>query len=347
MTSTPHTRVALLGCGGIQAKHARTFLARPDAQIAALCDVSDAAIESLIERLNAPEALKGVPRFTDPEAMYDAVELEAVSIATPHTLHFEQAMAALGRGLHVLLEKPMVTQADHARALAAEVERRGKVLIVAYNTPCSTELAYIRQLIRSGELGRLELISGHLSQNWMRATAGSWRQKPELSGGGQAYDSGAHPLASMCWAVESPVQEVYALVDNLGTPVDINSAFTIRFANGAFAALAISGNCPTNGAHMAMMFTDGKIEFDPWTASQVKVWKGKEPIDPLPITGQKVTPAINFLDAIAGKDQPRSTAATGIILSELMDLIYESARTGQPAKPAEAQRLAAGGASAG
>ncbi len=326
-------RIGLLGCGGIQAKHARTFRARPDATIAALCDVSDAAIDRLIERLDAPDALKDAPRFTEPAAMYDALELDAVSIATPHTLHFDQAMQALGRGLHVLLEKPMVTQADHAHTLAAEVARRGKVLIVAYNTPCSAELAYIRTLLRSGELGQIELISGHLSQGWMKGTTGSWRQDPGLSGGGQAYDSGAHPLASMCWAVESPVEEVYALVDNHGTPVDINSAFTIRFANGAFAAISISGNCPTNGAHMAFMLTEGKIEFDPWGAAWVKVWKGKEERKTLPITGEAVTPAINFLDAIAGKNEPRSTATTGIILSELMDLIYESARTGQPARP--------------
>jgi len=333
MTSSAPVRVGLLGCGGIQAKHARTFLARNDARIAALCDVSDAAIDKLVERLESPAKLKDVPRFTGPAAMYDGAELDAVSIATPHTLHFEQAMEALGRGLHVLLEKPMVTQADHAHTLAAEVGRSGKVLIVAYNTPCSAELAYIRQLLRSGELGQLELISGHLSQGWMKGTTGSWRQDPRLSGGGQAYDSGAHPLASMCWAVESPVEEVYALVDNHGTPVDINSAFTIRFANGAFAAISISGNCPANGAHMALMLTDGKIEFNPWNASWVKVWKGKEPLEKLPITGEPVSPAANFLDAVAGKDEPRSTAATGIILSELMDLIYESARTGHPARP--------------
>lgn len=326
-------RIALLGCGGIQGKHVRTFLEREDAQIVALCDIAESQVQKFVDRLELDEKVPGVARYTDPAKMYAEVKPDAVSICTPHTQHYEQAVAALDAGCHVLMEKPMVTEAEHAYLLDEKVKASGKVFLVGYNTPCSPEMNYLRDLIRSGELGKLELISGHLSQSWMKPTTGLWRQDPALSGGGQAYDSGAHPLASLCFTVESRVAEVFAFIDNHGTKVDINSAINIRFENGAFAAIAISGNCPVNGSHMAYMFEDGKVEFDPWGATWINVYKGKDKVKYPQITGKPTEPADNLLDAIQGKADVFAGTSMGIIHSELMDAIYESQRTGQPARP--------------
>lgn len=326
-------RIALLGCGGIQGKHLRTFLQRDDAEVVALCDVADPQIQKFVDRWDLGAKAPGLPRYTDPAEMYAEVKPDAVSVCTPHTQHYEQAVAALDAGCHVLMEKPMVTAAEHAYLLDEKVKATGKVFLVGYNTPCSPEMNYLRELIRTEALGKLELISGHLSQGWMKGTAGSWRQDPALSGGGQAYDSGAHPLSSLCFTVDSRVAEVFAFVDNHGTPVDINSAINIRFENGAFAALAISGNCPTNGAHMAYMFEDGKVEFDPWAAAWINIYKGDQRVKYPPITGEPTQPADNLLDAIRGKAEVFAGTQMGIIHSELMDAIYESQRTGQVARP--------------
>lgn len=326
-------RVALLGCGGIQGKHARTFIARPDAEIVAVCDVAPEITGGFCDRLDFEKNGLKPPHFTDAAKMYAQVKPDAVSICTPHTMHFEQGVQALDAGCHVLMEKPMVTDAGEAYTLADKVKQTGKVLIVGYNTPCTPELHYLRELIRTGELGKLELVSGWLSQGWMKGTAGSWRQNPKLSGGGQAYDSGAHPLCSLTWTVESRVAEVFAFIDNCGMPVDINSSINIRFESGVFASIVISGNCPADGSDMAFIFDNGKVEIDPWNASWIKVWKGRKQIKYPPITGEPMLPADNFLDAIGGKDQPRTTPQNGIVHSELMDAIYESGRTGKPAKP--------------
>jgi hypothetical protein len=144
-------------------------------------------------------------------------------------------MQALEAGCHVLMEKPMVTSADDAHKLAAKVAQTKKVFTIGYNTPCTPEFAYLRETIRNKSLGKLELISGWLSQNWLKFTIGTWRQKPELSGGGQAYDSGAHLLNSLCWSVESDVAGGVRVIDNVGTPVDINSVINVRFASNVLA----------------------------------------------------------------------------------------------------------------
>lgn len=322
-------RIALIGCGGIQGKHWRTFAKRQDVKVVALVDVTQEAIDGFIQRMEIDSA--DAPKaFTDAAAMYQQIKPDAVSIATPHTMHFAHAMAAIEAGCHVLMEKPMVTSAQDARMLDAAVKKSGKVLVVGYNTPCKARYQYIRNLIRDKKLGKLEMACGYLTQGWMKAQAGTWRQNPALSGGGQAYDSGAHILNSLCWTVESRVKEVFTLMDNHGTAVDINSSINIKFENGVFASIVISGNCPANGAHMVYIFENGKIEISPWTASDMKVYEGNELVPEPEGLDQQIEPGDNFLDAIAGKAQISSGTEDGIIQSELMDAIYQSAQTGKP-----------------
>jgi predicted dehydrogenase len=85
---------------------------------------------------------------------------------------------ALAAGCRVLMEKPMVTNADHAYKLKQKVEESGKTITIGYKTPCNPKTVWLREQIRSGGLGRLEMVSGFISQNWMKGTTGKWRQHP-------------------------------------------------------------------------------------------------------------------------------------------------------------------------
>jgi predicted dehydrogenase len=311
--------------------HARRFAANPDVALVALCDVDVARCEAFLAR-NIPNYEPKPAIYTDPAAMYAEAKLDAVSIVTPHTLHFAQGMQALEAGCHVLMEKPMVTDSTQAHALAAKVAESGKVFVVGYNTPCSPEFKYLRTLIRSGELGKLELVTGWISQNWKRGTTGTWRQDPALSGGGQMYDSGAHLFNSLVWLVEQPVAEVHAFVDNCGTPVDINGTANIKFANGTLATIVISGNCPDSGGALALIFDGGRAEVDGWGGSWIKVWRNGQAIKYPPVSGTPDSPMDNFIDAILGRAPAQTSPVNGVIQSEIMDAIYESARTGGVAR---------------
>ena len=176
------------------------------------------------------------------------------------------------------------------------------------------------------------MVTGYVTQNWTDFTAGTWRQEPSLSGGGQAYDTGAHLLNSLCWSVESDVSEVFAYLDNHGTKVDVNSVINVRFVNGVLASMAVSGNCSSVGSDAAFIFEGGRVEIDGWSGRWIRIYDGngqqKYPL----ITGQPQTPDDNFIDAIMGRAEPRTTPQNGIVQSQLMDCIYESAKdrkTGQ------------------
>lgn len=327
-------RVAILGCGGMSGAHAQRFKNHPDAEIVALADISG---EVAIRQYAASNLAGYSPEpaiFTDAAEMYRVAKPDAVTIVTPHTLHFEHGMQALKAGCHVFMEKPMVTSSTQAHELAEEVRKVGKILVVGYNTPCSPEFRYLRQLIRDGELGPLQTVTGWQNQGWKNLTTGTWRQNPKLSGGGQLYDSGAHMFNSLVWTVEQPIAEVHSFLDNCGTSVDINGTVNIRFGNGVLATMTITGNSNGDGSGMYFAFENGRVDIDGWGGGWIEVYKrGQGKVKYPPITGAAQSPNDNFIDAILGRAEPLTTPMNGVIQSELMDAIYESAKDGKTARP--------------
>ena len=327
-------KVALLGCGGMMGAHVASLKRHPDVRIVGLCDVTTEILQGFVNR-NMSDVPGKPAFFTDPAEMYAACRPDAVFIGTPHTQHYAQGAQALDEGCNVFMEKPMVTILKDAYSLEKKVKESGKVLVIGYNTPCSAEFFYLRNLIRNKILGNLELVTGFISQDWLKFTTGKWRQDPALSGGGQAYDSGAHLFNSLCWSVESDIEEIFAFADNHGTRVDINSVCSIKFVNGVLANITVGGNCPGGGTFMAYIFDGGRVEIDGWGGSWINVWQGREKLKYPPITPEMnaVSPVHNFIDAILGRAEPRTTVHNGIVQSQLMDAFYKSQRTGRPANP--------------
>ena len=327
-------RLAMIGCGGNSAAHANKMKVKSEVEIVAACDVDTEVAEGYIET-NLSDQDTRPAAFHDVGTMLANTEVDAVLISTPHTLHFQQGMLALDAGCHVFMEKPMVTDVNDAYELTRKVEESGVVFVIGYGTACSSNFHYIRETIRNVSLGRLELVTGYLTQDWLRITANTWRQQLDLSGGGQAYDSGAHVLNSLCWSVERNISDVHAFAENFGGEVDVNSTVNIRFEHGVLASIVISGNCPSpGGTHMAFIFDGGRIEVDGWGASWIKAWKGNALLE-APVSDEMYggTPDDNFIDAILGRAEPRTSARNGIIQCELMDAIYQSVGTGQAVQP--------------
>ncbi|HEX8465498.1 MAG TPA: Gfo/Idh/MocA family oxidoreductase [Abditibacterium sp.] len=325
-------KMAILGCGGMSGAHAKRYKDDPDVELVALCDVSSEIVEGYISK-NLEDYTPKPQIFTDFETMLREIKPDAVTIVTPHTMHFEHGMMAIAHNCHVFMEKPMVTQSDQAKQLKAAVEAAGKILVVGYNTPCMPALQWLRDTIRNQTYGALHTVTGWQTQSWRVGTTGTWRQNPALSGGGQMYDSGAHMFNSLVWSVESPVESVFAFVDNMDTPVDINGTVNIRFQNGVLATMTIAGDCEAGGDGMIYTFERARVEIDGWMGKYVRLYTDWGEPQPLQIEGETETPNDNFIDAILGRAEAQTSPLNGLIQSQLMDAIYESAAKGAPSQP--------------
>ena len=249
-------KIGLIGCGGIMRGHIQQTLTIPQAQIVALTDNSP---RMLAATKAAFPQLAGLPEFDDYRKMLKAVELDAAYIATPHTLHYQQVMDCMKAGLDVICEKPMTCRVSRSKKLLETAKKLKRTICLAYQRHYMGQFRLIKKLIADKTLGKLEFVQALQCQQWLNAVKGTWRQVPELSGGGQINDSGSHLLDIIMWVTGLKVTEVSAFMDNCGCPVDINSAISIQFDNGAKGNISIMGNAPIWWEDITFTFTGGII----------------------------------------------------------------------------------------
>lgn len=145
-------RVAVIGMGPIGNLHARLYAADPLAELVGVCD-RDAT------RMTAAMKAHGVQGFTDASKMLDALKPDVVSIATGgfeySSDHYEPTMLALEAGCHVLGEKPISNDLDHARAMVAKAREKRVCYGINLNHRF-TDAAYLaKKWVTEGRLGTL------------------------------------------------------------------------------------------------------------------------------------------------------------------------------------------------
>ncbi len=148
--------VAVIGMGGIGNTHAGVYQASERASLAAVCDLDK-------ERADAASEQFGVPAFYSIADMADAVELDAVSVATAGPEngghHFEPVMECFDAGLHVLCEKPISNDIEKARKMAARADETGLYFGINLNHRFVPPAAKAKQWVEEGKLGDLLLMN--------------------------------------------------------------------------------------------------------------------------------------------------------------------------------------------
>jgi predicted dehydrogenase len=324
---------AFVGCGSMARWHACELQKIPGVKIAAVVDpVADHSRQ--FKEKYFPDAVE-FSSFDDLLA-HPPAKLDAAVIMTPHADHYPQAQAALEHGLHVLVEKPMVTSSAHAYALWRTVEKSGKLLGITFQAPYTPQFAYLARQRDAQKLGQIQLISGWLCQNWLGATAKTWRQDPLRSGGGQMYDSGAHLLNAIMWLMNDPVVEVGCFYNQCSSPVDINGVAMARFQNGAIASIAIGGNCPDFRTEIQIQTDTMLIITDQYGGKLEMTSRDARRMAPNPeewtAVAATTTPHQNFVNAVLGRELSRVPVRYGVLLSALMDAMYESGASGKLVK---------------
>ena len=326
MTDAGLTRVGFIGAGIMARSHLDDILVRDDTQVVAVCEPAPANYAQAIELFDR-HGRPAPPNEPDWERFVAtwAGELDAVFIITPHAFHFAQAMACLEAGVDVLLEKPMVMTADEARALIATRDRTSRLLVVAFQGSLSPQVREASRLLRSGELGDILNVSATAWQNWSTLTTGTWRQQPELSGGGFMFDTGAHMLNTVADLAGEDFSEVAAWLEDDGRPVDIRAAVMGRLASGALVTMNACGAAIPSCHSDIRVFTTGAIlrtgiwgETLEIQRSGAAALRKVRSVATIPVWEQ-------FLNVRAGRVPNPSPPEVGLRMARLWDAIRASA----------------------
>jgi predicted dehydrogenase len=165
--------------------------------------------------------------------------IDAVLLATPHSLHPAQVMACAAARKQIFCEKPLALhRADAARMFAA-CRAAGIGLAVGHNRRFWPSMQALRDLAARGELGSILHIEGHNSNENSQNVVAGWRLSPEESPGGGLTGAGLHVLDAFV-SILGPVRRVYATLHSreAGPPPLDTAMLALDFASGVTGTLA-------------------------------------------------------------------------------------------------------------
>ncbi len=326
MTQAEAVRVAVIGTGGMARHHIRQMVQQRDTtEIRVLCDTDEAAYKAAAEIFE--EAGLPVPpheSYLEKMVADYGDELDAVLIVTPHNVHFQQAAFCMESGLDVLLEKPMVMNADEASQLIQVRDRTGRLLVVAFNGSMSPNVRTAVKMLRGGDLGEVLSISATVWQRWKLGTANSWRQVPEIAGGGFLFDTGAHMLNTVVDLAGEEFVQVGAWLDNRGSAVDIVGVVMGRLQSGVMVTMHGCGDAAVFGSDLRVFGTKGMLRTGVWGERLESALDGNDALKPVEVP-ESLGTWQQFLAVRQGTLANPCPPEVGLRMARLWDAIQQSA----------------------
>lgn len=249
-------KVALIGCGAVAKNHLIALSEMPENEIVALCDVIPERAEAYQAQFAPNAAL-----YSDYVKMLDEVKPDAIHITTPHYLHADMTCAALSRGIHVFLEKPIATSEDQIRRmLKAEAESSARINVCFQNRFNAATLA-AKQI--ASEHGGVSAARGIVT--WKRTapyyTESGWRGSYVTEGGGVMINQAIHNLDLLLGFCGKP-QKVIGTIANhhLHDVIEVEDTceMKITFDNGSEGVFYATTAFPCDAPNILELFCKDK-----------------------------------------------------------------------------------------
>jgi predicted dehydrogenase len=346
-SSKSRIRVAVIGAGGIGQDHVASFRLHPSAEVAVLVEVSKERGRETADRFGIAELV------SDYRDVLARTDIDAVSIALPNYLHAQVALEALRAGKHVMLEKPMATNAREAAKLVAEAGKRRVLLMVGQNFRFNADTQTAKRVVEGGALGEVY----HAKTSWNRRSGipriGSWFTQRQFAGGGCTYDIGVHALDRCLYLLgeyeaAAVSGQTYAKFGPRGQgngnwgrseidpgakfDVDDLSVALIRMRSGRTVLLEASwaAHGPAVDTQSTQLFgTEAGLSLPPVTLFRhVRGAYAAEAVEPLP-PYVNTNRMVHFIDCLLGKATPFVDPRESLAVQKILDAIYKSAATGR------------------
>ncbi len=354
-------KAAIIGCGGIAGQKHMPALAKlaDKVEMTAFCDILPERAEKAAKEFGVP----GARVFASHKALLAEAgpSLDLAHVCTPNKSHAEITVDSLEAGLHVMCEKPMAKTAADARRMAEAARRTGKKLTIGYQSRHRADSRYLKKLVESGALGEIYFAKAHALRRRAVPTWGVFLNEEE-QGGGPLIDISTHALDLTLWTMgnHEPAYVMGTIYRKLADQRDTGNAFGewdpaeftvedsafgfVVMKNGATIILESSwalntldtGEAQTTlcgtlaGADMKKGLRINRVEQGVQTtvlpetnAGGVDFFMGetKSPAD---------LEASLWIDAILNGTDVVVKPEEALVVTEILEAIYASARTGQP-----------------
>ena len=275
---------------------------------------------------------QGIDLRDDYAELLNDPNIDAIVLATPHTQHEEQIVAAAKAGKHVFTEKPFTLDRRSAERAVAACKEAGVALALGHNRRFMENTVALKAMIEAGELGTLMHIDGNQSSD-LNVAAGAWRDSREESPAGGMTSLGVHALDCIIHlAGKISAIDAYSTRRAIGFDIDDTTAALLRFENGMTGTLVTMASTAKIW-HIRIAGSKGWAEMrDNKTLTVCKSDGSPEDIvfddSPYPHMGSISGEIEEFALAAAGKASYRISPEEMVHNAEVLAGLITSAETG-------------------
>ncbi|MDR6549269.1 Gfo/Idh/MocA family oxidoreductase [Paenibacillus qinlingensis] len=350
-------RIGIIGCGGIaNGKHLPSLSKLANVELVAFCDI----VQERAATAAAKYGIEGATVCEDYKEILQDATIDIVHVLTPNISHAEISIAALEAGKHVMCEKPMAKTAEDAKRMLETAKRTGKKLTIGYNNRFRADSQHLKNVCADGELGHIYFAKAHAIRRRAVPTWGVFLDE-EKQGGGPLIDIGTHALDLTLWMMDNYKPKVVLGTSyhelskkenaaNAWGPWD-PSKFTVE--DSAFGMIVME-----NGATIILesSWALNTLEVDEAKCSLSGTEGGADMKGGLRINGEKHSRLFttevdlkaggvafydgasesaadvemrSWINAIEQDIDPVVTPEQAFVVSQILEAIYESARTGK------------------
>ncbi|MDP5274433.1 Gfo/Idh/MocA family protein [Chengkuizengella axinellae] len=350
-------KVGIIGCGGIAVgKHLPSLSKLKAVQLAAFSDADITKAEQAAKEYG----IEGAEVYSDFNQMLKDDSIEVIHICTPNDSHADITIAALEAGKHVNCEKPMAKTAADARRMYEASKKSNKKLTISYQNRFRADSQYLYQACREGELGEIYFAKAHAIRRRAVPTWGVFLDE-EKQGGGPLIDIGTHALDLTLWMMDNYKPKVvlgtafhklssrenaanawgpwdpseFTVEDSAfgmikmenGATIILESSWALNSLDEGEAKCTLAGTeggadmkdgLRINGESRGRLFTN-RIQTD---VGGVAFYDGKKESD-------ADLEMRLWIDSILKNSEPIVKPEQALVVSEILEAIYESSKTGK------------------
>ena len=246
-------KIGVIGAGWWATEfHIPHLKEREDVELTSVCKLEEDELKFVKEKFGFKHA------STDYIEMLDMEKLDGVVIATPHFAHFENTKAALERGYHVLVEKPMTTNSKDAQAIHDLLKDKNVELLTPYGFNWNPLMAKAEEFVQRDVIGKIQHVDTSFSSSLIdlfqgvalsesddhtfKPLASTWSDPSKA--GGYGWGQLSHMFAGVYKVTKLSPEKVFCMSVPSPTGVDYTDAISMRFEGGATGAFSGSAFVP-------------------------------------------------------------------------------------------------------
>ncbi len=324
-------RAGVIGVGVMGQHHVRAYREIPDIEMVGFVDTDETLSAAIRQRHN-------VRGWQDVNEFLDHERPDLVTIAVPTVLHGDVARAAIERGIHVLIEKPIAETEAEGRALIDLAQAHNVVLAVGHIERHNPAITALKQRLSSGAMGRIfELRAERVGPF-----------PPRIRDVGVVLDLATHDIDIICYlADEAPVRVFAETQQNVHSTREDMISGMLRFQNGIAGILHVNWLTPAKNRKLSATCEGGMIEVD-YITQDLTYYENGELVDDFGalqilrgvsegrIIREKIVKREplrleleDFIGAVRGEHPPRVTGEAGLLALRIAHALVESGKSHQ------------------